>query len=86
MPSGGADRIVSNERILLEFLLTSDPALFTSEISDNLPITRQRVGQLLKELEKDGFVTSKFASNRRLWWLTADGHDYIASYARDQFI
>ncbi|WP_181691366.1 MarR family transcriptional regulator [Natronomonas sp. LN261] len=84
MSDGRHDREVSDERVLLEFLLTSDPALFTSELSENLPITRQRVGQLLNELEQDGLVTSKKASGRRLWWLTTSGKEYIAGIARER--
>lgn len=81
----GRDRSVTDERILLEFLLTSDPALFTSEVSAELPITRQRVNQILEELEnEEGYVTSKRASGRRLWWLTPKGHEYIAEVAREK--
>jgi len=83
MAKTGTDREVTNERILLEFLLTSDPALFASEVSENVPLSRQRVAQLLDELEEDGFITSKHASGRRLFWLTDDGHMYIAAQARE---
>lgn len=83
MPDLG-DRKVTDEQILLEFLLTSDPALFTSEVSDNFEVTRQRVGQILTALEDDGLVTSKHASGRRLWWLTTDGHQYIATVVREK--
>lgn len=78
------DREVTDEQILLEFLLTSDPALFTSEVAENFDITRQRVGQILEEIEDDGLVTSKLASGRRLWWMTTDGHDLVARAAREK--
>lgn len=79
------DREVPDERLLLEFLLSPDPALFTSEIADNLPITRQRVGQLLDPLMEEGLVTSKYASGRRLYWLSPTGREYITAVARERF-
>jgi predicted transcriptional regulator len=84
MPGREQNPEVTDERILLEFLLTSDPALFTSEVADAVPVTRQRVGQILDQLDEDGFVTSKHAAGRRLWWLTDDGHDYISKIARER--
>lgn len=85
MGKAGRKETVSDERLLLEFLLTSDPALFTSEIAVNLPLTKQRVNQRLDDLETDdGYVTSKKASGRRLWWMTPEGHEHIAAFARER--
>lgn len=78
------DREVTDERLLLEFLLSPDPAMFTSELAENLPITRQRVGQLLTELEEDGLVTSKKASGRNVWWLTPKGREFITDVVRSE--
>lgn len=84
MAKRGADRTVSDERILLEFLLSPDPALFTSEVSEPLPLSRQRINDLLDQLESDGFVTSKTASGRRLWWLTPAGTKRVTEAAREE--
>jgi predicted transcriptional regulator len=84
MAKRGSNRKVSDDRILLEFLLSADPALFTSEVSDPLPLSRQRVNDLLNELEKEGLVTSKTASGRRLWWMTPEGHQQVVEAARDK--
>lgn len=84
MAEPGSGREVTYERLLLEFLLTADPALFASELAENLPVGTTRVNQLLDELEDDGFVTSKHASGRRLFWLTPEGHQYIADVARNR--
>jgi predicted transcriptional regulator len=84
MAKRGSDRKVSDDRILLEFLLSPDPALFTSEVSDPLPLSRQRVNDLLNELENEGLVTSKTASGRRLWWITPKGHQRVVEAARDK--
>jgi len=84
MAKRGSDRKVSDDRILLEFLLSADPALFTSEVSDPLPLSRQRVNDLLNELEDEGLVASKTASGRRLWWMTRQGHQQVAKEAREK--
>lgn len=84
MPKRGSDRKVSDDRILLEFLLSADPALFTSEVSEPLPLTRQRVNDLLNSLEEDGLVTSKTASGRRLWWMTPKGRKRVVETAREE--
>jgi len=83
MAKRGSDRKVSDDRILLEFLLSPDPALFTSEISDPLPLSRQRINDLLNNMEERGLVTSKTASGRRLWWMTTEGHKKVSEAARE---
>lgn len=85
MAKTGPERTVSDERILLEFLLNPGPAFFTSEITENLPLVRQQVNNILDELEQDGYVTSKHASGRRLWWLTPKGNKWITERAREKF-
>lgn len=86
MPEKGPDREISDQRLLVEFVLSSDPALFASEIAENVPYTRQRVSQRLDEIEdKEGYVTSKVASGRRLWWLTDKGREYVAKLLRKEF-
>ena len=84
MGERGADRSVKNERVLLEFLLSADPALFTIEVAENLPLSRQRVNTILDELEGDGLVKSKRKSGRRLWWITNKGHAKVAESAREK--
>lgn len=84
MGEPGREKTVPDERILVEFLLTSDPALFSSEVADNVPLTRQRVNTILDEMEDDGYLMSKKASGRRLWWLTDKGHDHLTQFLRDE--
>lgn len=83
--SRGPDRTVTDERILLEFILNPGPAFFASEFEDDLPVTRQRITGILDEMEDDGLVTSKKASGRRLWWLTDKGEERVTSTARELF-
>lgn len=85
MPNTGPERSVTNDRILLEFVLNSGPAFFASEFEEHLSISRQRINEILDELEEDGYVTSKKASGRRLWWLTDEGNERVSRIARERF-
>lgn len=82
MVKRGPDKTVSDERILIEMLVAEGPAVFTSEIENEVSITRQRLNDRLSELEESGYVTSKHASGRRLWWLTSEGVELAKEYAR----
>jgi predicted ArsR family transcriptional regulator len=77
---------VSDDQLLLEFLLSSDPALVASEIAENVPLTATQVTNRLDAMENtdDGEpkVVSKHAAGRRIWWLTPTGREYIVSIAR----
>lgn len=85
MPSPGKDRTVTDDRLLLEFVLGSGPAFFASEFEEDLDLSRQRISQILDELEGEGYVASKKASGRRLWWLTEKGEQRVAKAARERF-
>lgn len=84
MNKRGPERTVSDDRILLEILLARGPAAFSSEITDEVPLTRQQVSTRLENLEEEGFVASKLASGRRLWWLTDKGEERVQGVARDE--
>jgi len=81
----GRDKSVSDSRLLVEFVLASDPAFFASELADNVPISRVQVNSRLDQLEEQGLVASKTASGRRLWWLTDDGRQRATEAVRDRF-
>lgn len=74
---------VSDERILLEFLLSSDNAFFTSEFEGPIPLTRQQIQNRLRDMEEKGLVASKKASNRNIWWITDEGVKRVSRAARD---
>jgi len=82
MARRGPERTVRDERLLLEFIVSADPAFFSSEIAENVPLSRPQVNDRLDQLEDAGLVTSKTASGRRLWWITPDGREAVASRAR----
>lgn len=84
MAKRGPERVVSDDRILLEILLASGPAVFASELEAELPLSRQQITNRLSGLEDGGFVMSKLASGRRVFWLTDEGHERVIRAARDQ--
>jgi len=83
--ANGRNKSVSDARLLVEFVLNSDPAFFASEVAENVPITRVQVNSRLDELEDEGYVESKTASGRRLWWLTDEGRQHATESVRDRF-
>lgn len=83
MAKTGPERQVTDERLMLEIVINPDPAVFASEIEENVPISRQRVTGRLDDLEEKQFVYSKRASGRRLWWLTQKGRERVEERARE---
>lgn len=81
MPRGRTPT-VTDTQILLEILLNRDRAVFADEIATELPVTSERIRQLLDELEDNGYVTISKVSSRNIYRLTAPGHDHLASELR----
>lgn len=79
----GRNPSVTETQLLLEILLNQDRAVFAAEIADNLPITDERVRQLLAEAEADGFVEIKKVSSRNIYRLTPAGHAFLESALRE---
>ena len=79
----GDSKKVSDDRILLEMLINPDPGVYASEIAEQVDLTRPGVDGRLKDLEDEGLVHRKEASNRNLWWLTPKGGDRVKDAARE---
>ena len=79
----GESTEVSNDRILLEILINPGPGLYASEVAERIDITRVAVDARLKELEDEGLVNRKEASNRNLWWLTPRGGEQVWDAAHE---
>jgi len=84
MPNRGPEPNTSDERLLIEILLTRGPAAFASEIEEEVPLSRQRISKRLGDLESDGLVVSKKAAGRRLWWATDAGKSAAADAIRQE--
>ncbi len=86
MPSRGPEPNISDERLLIEVLLTPGPAAFASEIEEQVPLSRQRISKRLGDLEDGGFLVSKKASGRRLWWVTESGKSEATGKIREEIL
>lgn len=60
---------VSRQDILLVFdKLADEEPLTTSEVAEELPITRRAVHERLEAMHKDGDLGKKDFGNRVVWW------------------
>jgi Mn-dependent DtxR family transcriptional regulator len=84
MAKRGPQPDTTDERLLFELMLIKGPAAFASEVEERVPLSRQRVTKRLDNLEEDGYVVSKRASGRRLWWITEAGKDYASELVREE--
>lgn len=85
MPKHGPDRTVTDDRLLLEFVLQPHPAFFASDFEDSIRISRQQISKRLSQLEEEGYVVSRKAAGRRMWWITEKGRTRVAGLAREKF-
>ena len=80
----GRNAAVSDTRVLLEILLERDRAVFGAEIAENLPISKERVRQILANLEEEEFVEIEQISGRNIYRLTDEGFEHLAEELREQ--
>ena len=66
------ERETADDVLLMEFLLSDDPCLFTKEIAAAVNMSRQGVTSRLEELESNGYLNSKMQRDR-VYWLTETG-------------
>lgn len=79
----GRNPSVTDSRLLLELLLARDRAVFVAELADQVPLTQERVRQLMTDLESRGLVEQNMVSNRNLYRLSDAGLDLLAEDLRD---
>ncbi|MFW6435416.1 MAG: helix-turn-helix domain-containing protein [Halovenus sp.] len=79
----GRNRSASDVRVLLEILLHRDRAVFGAEIAENLPVSKERVRQILGQLADDGYVEINQVSGRNLYRLTDSGFEHLAEKLRE---
>lgn len=77
MAGPGREKTVSDVEILRLFVVTPEPAFMASEFIDDLDMTRQGILQRLDQLESEGYLRSKEAGGRRLFWITHTGKRYV---------
>lgn len=69
----------TDREILKAIALSPHPVVVTSELTDELEMTRQGIHRRLEDLEGKGYVESAMKAASRVWWLTDDGRKYLAS-------
>ena len=69
MGSRGKDRSVSDMELIQAIKSHPDPAVKTTELSEQLPLTSTRINELLKSLEEDGILEKKSFGSANGWWV-----------------
>jgi predicted ArsR family transcriptional regulator len=77
----GRNAAVSDERVLLEILLIRDKLITVEKIATELPIGKERVRQILEELESQGHVEVERAATN-FYVLDDAGFDALAAHLR----
>lgn len=75
---------VSDEQILIEFLLSDDPALVAKELAGPLGMSRQGIHNRLDKLQDREMLHSKKPGRDRIYWLTTDGRQFATEALRNQ--
>jgi predicted transcriptional regulator len=76
----GRKPTVSDSEILSIFRESSDPALSTGEIADDLGMSQQGAYSRLSDLVDEGLIETKKFGQGRGWWLTEDGVERLESF------
>lgn len=84
MTKPGPEVKIDLDEILLRFVLSADPVLIASEIAEPYDITRQTAANYLGELEDGGYLRSKHAGNRRMFWITYEGRQRVQKRYSDE--
>lgn len=64
---------MTDNEILRQFLVSSDPILFTHELAGEFDMTSQGMNKRLKNLTAEGMLDTKKTASVRVWWLTDSG-------------
>lgn len=59
--------------ILLEFYISDDPALISTELIDHLDVSRQAIHERLTTLQEKDMLNSKKPGRDRIYWTTELG-------------
>ena len=84
MGSPGRKPTVTDIDILREFVLTPDPVLHPTELTDPLDLSRQGVHNRLQELAEKGDLASKKVAGTRIFWITESGRERVATHRESE--
>jgi len=69
MSTRGKDRSVSDEELIQAIKQHPDPAVKSTELAEQLPLTSTRINELLKPLESRGILRKKSFGSANGWWV-----------------
>jgi len=84
MGEPGRKPTVSDTEILRFFVINPDPVFLASELTEFLDLSRQGVHNRLDELEEKGYLDSKTAGGRRMFWITPEGQAFFAASENEE--
>jgi predicted transcriptional regulator len=68
----------SDREILRVFVDHSDPALFTTEVGDELGFSQPGILKRLRSLEESDLIEGKSSGNSNIWWITESGREHLS--------
>lgn len=77
-PKPGPDREATDERILKAIRDAYPPAVGTSDIAEEIGVSRQTVDRHLRDLVEEGYVNTSKIGRVRAWWLSDEGRKILA--------
>jgi DNA-binding IclR family transcriptional regulator len=69
MSTRGKDRSVSDAELIKAIKHHPDPAVKSTELAEQLPLTSTRINELLKSLESEGILKKKSFGSANGWWV-----------------
>jgi len=81
----GRPESVGDDRLLIELLLHTDRAVFTSELADELDVTNQTIRERMESLSDAEKVIIDEVGSGNLYRLSDDGNAYLRELLRSEF-
>jgi len=81
----GRPESVGDDRLLIELLLHTDRAVFTSELADELDVTNQTIRERMESLSDAEKVVIDEVGSGNLYRLSDDGNAYLRELLRSEF-
>lgn len=76
---------IGDDRLLIELLIHTDRAVFTSELADELDVTNQTIRERMESLSDEEKVVIDEIGSGNLYRLSGDGKAYLRELLRSEF-
>jgi predicted ArsR family transcriptional regulator len=81
----GRPESIGDDRLLIELLIHTDRAVFTSELADELDVTNQTIRERMESLSDAEKVIIDEVGSGNLYRLSEDGNAYLRELLRSEF-